>query len=72
MRNLLQTLILRNAVLHVNHVVADPQIAEVRNKRRRLRSPGFRPRRHIRIIGEIVGPEENQVRVKKTYARRQR
>jgi len=50
-------------VLHVDHVIADGKIAEVGDKGRRLRAPGLGPSRHIGVVGEIVGPEENQIGV---------
>jgi hypothetical protein len=62
-------LILRDAVLDVNNVIAHGQVAEVGNKRRRLRSLGLGPRRHIGFVGKIVGPEDNQIRVGKAHAR---
>ena len=46
--DLFQSLILPNSVLHVNNVVADLQIAEIREKCRGLRFLPLRPR-HDRV-----------------------
>ena len=70
--DLLQALVLRDAMLHMNDVVADAEIAKVRDKGRGLRFPGNGARRNVSFIGEIVGAEDDQVRVHKHDARCQR
>ena len=56
-----QPLVLRNPVLHVNDIVADSEIAEVRNKRRRLRLPRHRPSVDIGIVRKIVRAKHKQL-----------
>ncbi len=70
LRDLLEPLVLRDAVLHVDHVVADAEIAEVGDEGRGLRSLGIGTRRDIGLVGEIVGAEDDQVGVGKADARR--
>ena len=65
LHDLFQALILRDAVLHVDHVIADGEIAKVGDKGGGLRSLGLGPRRHIGLVGEVVGAEENQIRSRK-------
>ena len=72
LRDLFQALILRDAVLHVHHVVADAEIAKVGDKGRGLRSFGLGPRRYVGLVGEVVGAEDDQVCFGKADARCQR
>ena len=72
LHNLFQALVLRDAVLHVHHVIADGEVAKIGDKRRRLRSLGLGPRRDIGFVGEIVGAEDNQIRLGKADARGKR
>ena len=65
----LQSLILPDAVLHVDDVVADLQIAEVRKKRRHLRLLPLRPRSHrVRLVEQIPRTEDRKMRVRKHHA----
>ncbi len=72
LRNFLEPLVLRDAVLHMHHVVADAEIAEVGDKSRRLRLLQSRARRHVGLVGKVVGAEDDQVRLREDDARRQR
>ena len=72
LRDLLEALILRDAVLHVDDVVADAEIAEVGDKGGGLRFFRYGPRRHIGLIGEIVGAEDDEVGFSKADARSER
>ncbi len=71
LHDFLQALVLRDAVLDVNDVVADGQIAEVGDEGRGLGSLRLGARGNVGVIGEIVGAEDDQVGVGKADARGQ-
>ena len=65
----LQALILPDAVLHVDNVIANLQIAEVRKKRRDFRFLPLRTRRHqIRFVEQIARPKNRQMRFRQDEA----
>ena len=61
-------------MLHVDHVIADRQVAKVGDERRRLRLrlPGSGPRRHVGFVGEVVGAEDHQVAIRQADPARDR
>ncbi len=63
LHDLPQALVLRDAVLDVDDVVADGEIAEVGDKGGGLGALGLGARGDVGFVGEIVGPEDDQVRV---------
>ena len=69
LHNLFQALVLRDAVLDVDHVIADGEVAKVGDKGRGLRSLRLGARGDIGFVGEIVGAEDDQVGVGETDAR---
>ena len=63
--NLLQSLVLANAVLDVHHVIADGEIAEIGQERRDFGLLPLRMRqRDLRLVEQIARPEEDQVRLR--------
>ena len=62
--NLLQSLVLADAVLDVDDVVADLQVAEIGEKRRGLRLLALRTRDHrIRFVEQIARAKNGEIRV---------
>ena len=58
----LQSLVLPDAMLHVDDVISHRQIAEVGEKCRHLRFLPLRTRRHqVRLVEQIARPEHRQV-----------
>ena len=55
-----QPLILRNTMLNVDDIITHCEVTKIRNKRRRFRFPR-RPRMHVRIVGKIVCPEDEDL-----------
>ena len=72
LHDLLQALVLGDAVLDVDDVIADAEIAEVGDEGRGLRSLGHGPRRDVGFVGEIVGAEDDEIGFGKADARRKR
>ena len=68
LHDLLQALVLRDAVLDVDDVVADGEVAKVGDESRGLRSLRLGARGDVGIVGEIVGAEDDQVRIGKADA----
>ena len=69
LRNLLQALVLADAVLDVHHVVADGEIAKIREKRRDLGLLPLRTRQgNFRLVEQIARAEEHEVRVRQRNA----
>ena len=69
LRNLLQPLVLADAVLDVHHVIADREIAKVGEKRRDLRLLALRMRqRNFRLVEQIARAEEHQIRLRQRNA----
>ena len=65
----LQSLILPDAVLHVDNVVANLQIAEVRKKRRDFRFLPLRSRRHqVRFVEQVARPKNREMRFRQNKA----
>ena len=61
LHNLLQPLILRDAVLDVDHVIADGEIAKIGDEGRGLGFSRLGAGGNVGFVGEIVGAEEDQV-----------
>ncbi len=56
-------------MLHVNHVVAYLQIAEIRKKRRDFRFLPLRPRRdQVRFVEQIARPKDREMRLRQNEA----
>ncbi len=60
---------MRDAVLDVNDVIADGEIAKVRDEGGGLGALGLGTRGYVGFIGKIVGAEDNQIGVRKADAR---
>ena len=65
LRNLLQTLVLADAMLDMHHVIADGEIAKVGEEGRDFRLLPLRMgQRNFRLIEQIARPEEDKVRLR--------
>ena len=62
----LQPLVLADAMLHVNHIIANLQIAEIGNKCRNFRPQPLRPSHHsFRLVEQVARSENCQAGVGK-------
>ena len=68
LHNLFQALVLGDAVLDVDDVVADGEVAEVGDEGRGLGALGLGASGDIGVVGEIVGAEDDEVRIREADA----
>src|SRR5271169_2119008 len=67
--DLLETLILPDAMLHVDNVVANLQVAEVGKKRRDFRFLALWARRYqVRFVEQIARPKNREMRIRQNEA----
>ncbi len=68
LHNLFQALILRDAMLDMHDIIADGEVAEVRDKGRGLRLLRLDARCYVGFVGEIVCAKENQPCIRQAHA----